>query len=107
MCEAVVPEVKPLNVTWTCSVPAVGSSVIVAEPFAVDTVGGTSSAGVRFAVKVIGLADVAAAGSIRAAISINTLSRRMTSSPLRFIDQALVAADARSWQQHVTQVGGC
>jgi hypothetical protein len=49
-------EVKPLNVTWTLSVLAAGSNVIVADPVAVDAVGGISSAGVRLAVKVVGFA---------------------------------------------------
>jgi len=55
MCAMMVFEVKPLNVTWTRSVLAVGSSVTVADPVAGDPVGGTSSACVRVAVKVSGL----------------------------------------------------
>jgi hypothetical protein len=44
MCEAVVPDVKPLNVTSTCSVLAAGSSTTVAKPVPGEPVGGTSSA---------------------------------------------------------------
>jgi hypothetical protein len=51
MCEAVVPELKPLNVTWTLSVLATGSNTTVADPR-----GGNGSAFVRLAVKVVGFA---------------------------------------------------
>jgi hypothetical protein len=44
MCEAVVTEVKPLNVTLTCIVWAVGSNTTVAKPVAGEPVGGTSFA---------------------------------------------------------------
>ena len=56
MCEAVVPEPRPLNVTWTRSVLAAGSKVIAANPVAVEPVAGTSSAPVRLAWNVVGAA---------------------------------------------------
>jgi hypothetical protein len=49
-------EVKPLNVTWTPSVLAAGSSTIVADPVAGEPVGGTSFACVRLVVNVVGVA---------------------------------------------------
>src|SRR6516164_728385 len=76
MCAMMVFEVRPPNVRWTPSVLAVGSSTTVPDPVAGDPVAGTSSACVRLTVKVIGLAEAAAAGSIRAANSINAVSRR-------------------------------
>jgi hypothetical protein len=73
MCAAVVFEVKPLNVALTCSVWAVGSNTIVARPVPGETTtgGGTSFAAERSAVKVIGIALAAGAGSMRAAIMIH------------------------------------
>ena len=40
MCAAVSFDVKPLNVTLSCSVWATGSSTIVARPVPVEVVGG-------------------------------------------------------------------
>ena len=53
MCAMMVFEVRPLNVTWTPSVLAVGSSTIVTDPVAVELFGGTASADVRLVVKVV------------------------------------------------------
>src|SRR6516165_10065195 len=92
MCAIMVFEVKPLNVTWTLSVLAAGSSVIVADPVAGELLDGISFAPKRLVTKVVGFAWAAAAGSIRAANSINAVSRRMNSSPV-LIDQTLVDAD--------------
>src|SRR5436305_9469540 len=57
ICEAVVPEVSPLNVTSTCNVCAAGSKTAVAKPVPVVAVGGISAAPVRLAPKVIGVAN--------------------------------------------------
>ena len=59
ICEAVVPEVSPLNVTSTCNVCAAGSKTTVAKPVPVVAVGGISAAPVRLAPKVIGVANAA------------------------------------------------
>jgi hypothetical protein len=44
MCAATVFEVKPLNVTLSCSVWAIGSSTTVAKPVPAGLTGGTSFA---------------------------------------------------------------
>src|SRR5437870_6369643 len=69
MCAPVIlGEVRPLNVALICSVWAVGSSTIVARPVPGEGTGvGSSLAPERLAVKVIGIALAAGAGSIRAA----------------------------------------
>jgi hypothetical protein len=75
ICDAVVPDVKPLNVTSTCKVWAVGSITTVVKPVPVDVVGGISAAPVRLASKVIGIASAAGDCSIRAAIRNNANGR--------------------------------
>jgi hypothetical protein len=57
MCDAVVPEVKSLNVTSTCNVLAVGSRTTVAKPVPSVVTGGISAAPVRLASNVIVLND--------------------------------------------------
>src|SRR6516164_3973354 len=84
MCAIMVFEVKPLNVTWTLSVLAAGSSVIVADPVAGELLDGISFAPKRLVTKVVGFAWAPATGRIRAANSINILYRRMKSSPIPF-----------------------
>src|SRR6266576_5007547 len=72
MCEAVVPDcdpvdvngTNPLNVTSTSIVWAVVSSITVACPVPGEPVGGTSSAPVRLAEKVIMSAWLADTGRI-------------------------------------------
>jgi hypothetical protein len=68
MCAAVSVDVKPLNVTLTCSVWAVGSRNIVARPVPGEALEGTSFAPERLPTKVIIIAWAAGAGSISNAI---------------------------------------
>src|SRR5260370_3538267 len=56
MCAALVIDVKPLNVAFTCSVWAVESSTTVARPVPGEGTGGTSFAPVRLPTKGIGIA---------------------------------------------------
>src|SRR5690242_10188924 len=70
MCDAVVPDVKPLNVTSTCNVLAVGSRTTVAKPVPGVVTGGISAAPVRLASNVIGTASAAGGRSARAEIMI-------------------------------------
>ena len=67
MCAAVVGEVRTPNVTFTCSVLAVGSRNTVANPAPGVLTAGTSFAPERLVVNVIGIAYAAGAGSIMAA----------------------------------------
>jgi hypothetical protein len=71
MCEAVVGEVRPPNVTFTCSVLAVGSRNTVANPAPGVVTAGTSFAPERLVVNVIGIAWAAGADSVSVAIIIN------------------------------------
>jgi hypothetical protein len=68
ICDAVVPEVKPLNVTSTNNVCATSSVVTVAKPVPGDMFGGDSGGPERLAVYVIIVAWLAEIGSTSAAI---------------------------------------
>jgi hypothetical protein len=70
MCDAVVPDVKPLNVTSTRNVLAAGSRTTVAKPVPGVMTGGISAAPVRLASNVIGTASAAGGRSARAEIMI-------------------------------------
>jgi len=78
MCAAVSGVVRPLNVAAICIVLAVGSNTIVARPVPGEPVGGVSFAPERSAVKVIGIAWAAGAGSIRGAAIMTNAGRGMS-----------------------------
>jgi hypothetical protein len=66
ICDAVVPAVKPLNVTSTNNVFATSSVITVAKPVPGDAFGGDSPGPVRLAVYVITFAWAAGVGETSA-----------------------------------------
>jgi hypothetical protein len=83
MCAAMSGDVKPLNVTLTCNVWAVGSNTTDAEPIPGEAFGGFSFEPARLTTKVIGVASAAGAASmIPLATSIKSRQHRMGSSSL-------------------------
>src|SRR5689334_20356772 len=105
MCAIVSGVVRPLNVTLICIVWAIGSSTTDADPVADELTGGISFAPKRLVTKVVGFAWAPAAGSIRAANSINILCRHMKSSPFGFIDQTRRRRGSESCRQKAAETG--
>lgn len=91
MCEAVVPEVRPPNVSFTCSVLAVGSRNTIAKPAPGVLTTGTSFAPERTVVKVIGLALAAELTEARP-----TTSAKAQLACFRFMARPLIVDDGEN-----------
>ena len=85
MCDAVVPVVKPLNVTSTNNVFATLSVITIADPVPGDPFGGDSPGPVRLAEYVIIVAWLAEIGSMSAPIMATTGERYRTTVSFDFM----------------------
>jgi hypothetical protein len=85
ICDAVVPEVKPVNVTSTNNVFATSSVITVADPVPGDAFGGDSAGPERFAPYVIIVAWLAEIGSMSAPIMATTGERYRTTVSFDFM----------------------